>query len=215
MFGGNYYQSFGAFLPAPNTTFLYDGVFPNKANVLPKPLYSDPTTQNARILTFNCVDAGNPEFGIHVGGYNEVNQFVTEVVEIEDLNTPVKTVNKYNKITELGETGEYQNPYMEVGFAEGQSMLLATNGANTTHFVKIDTDSGATWTVWGFIPTTIVDSAQVTNLKAQTNDDLFNKNATTEKPVRVDKSFGYIWIETAEGQTEDVTWVVGSKNLVI
>lgn len=213
-FGGDFYQSFGAFLPAPDPTFLYNGFFPNVDNVLQKALYTDPTNVNARILSFNCTDLVNPNFKILVEGTNVLNKFASEEITIPGLSTPVYSVNKYNTITKLKRLGTYENFDIEIGYAEGQSQLLATNGSTTTHFVKIPAGT-TSWGVYGFIPTTIKDLAQVEYLKAPVDDLLTGLNLSTPKPVRVDKSFGYIWIETTGTQTQPVTWVVGSKNLVI
>lgn len=213
-FGGDFYQSFGAFLPAPDPTFLFNGTFPNTDNVLQKALYSDPTNANARILSFNCVAAANFPFDIEISGLNLLNKLITETISIASSATPVYSVNKYNLLTNMKQLGTYENPNMQVGYAEGQSQLLATNGSTTTHFVKIPAGT-TSWGVYGFIPTTIKDLAQVEYLKAPIDDLLTGLNVSTPKPVRVDKSFGYIWIETTGTQTQPVTWVVGSKNLVI
>lgn len=215
MLGGTYYQSFGAFLPAPNATYIYQGTRTNFDNFLVGTVYSDPTTVNARYISFNVVAAVAYPVTIEIIGYNELNQPTKETVSIPSVATPTLSANKYISMTSMKQVGTQQNPNIQVGYAHGQSQLLATNGGTTTHFVKIDTDSGATWSVWGFIPTKIIDTAQVAKLRAKPDTSLFNQVATTANPIRVDKSFGYYWIETSDGQTEDVTWVVGVKMLVI
>lgn len=214
MFGGTFYQSFSATLPAPNPTWIFEGLVSDSNNILTKIVYSDNTQVNARTISFNSVTATSYPYNMFIKGVNVLHQETSETVTLNADGTPVYTTNKYIYINEIKQTGAASATSLQIGYAQGQSQLLAYNGGTTNHFVNIN-GGAATWTVWGYIPTKLTTLDDITKYKSSLDTLLTGINTNTPTSVRVDKPFGYLWIETNSGQTSEVNWVAGIKTIII